>query len=183
MNPKIKAAPDRRPLKPDSKNSKKLPYRKTSAVKLLEVMANEAARAKYPTTPPEWLAPRKYRDDTANALTKCVIDFLKLSGHQAERISNTGRMIDRRQTFTDVLGNRRQVGSSKWIKGTGTNGTADISATIAGKSVKIEVKIGRDRQSQAQRRYQEEVESAGGVYVIAATFEGFYDWYNQNFKR
>lgn len=156
-------------------------YRKPPAVKLLEQMADEAARAKYPNTPPSWLAPRKFRDDTANGLTKCIIQWLRLNRHQAERISNTGRIKDTRKTFTDVMGNRRTVGRTTFFPGTGTNGTADISATVNGRSVKIEVKTGRDRQSEAQKIYQQEVERAGGLYVIAKDFTEFLTWYNQNF--
>jgi hypothetical protein len=181
MNPKEKAAPGRT-ANTQIKDNNKIRYSKSPAVKMLEKMADQAARAKYPDTPPQWLAPRKYRDDTANGLTKCITDFLKLSGWQAERIANTGRPIDRTKTFTDVLGNRRTIGTTKWITGTGTNGTADLSATIAGRSVKVEVKIGRDRQSEAQRRYQMAVEQAGGIYVIARTFEDFYQWYLKTFE-
>lgn len=178
MNPIKKAAP----TAGNGSNSqtikvKKNPYRKSKAVKILEGLANDAARQKYPMIEPEWLAPRKYRDDSANGLTKCILDFLKFHGSQAERINNTGRMLDKRKTFTDVVGNRRQIGTSTWIPGTGTKGTADISATIAGRSVKIEVKILADRQSPAQQEYQKAVEKAGGIYVIARSFEQFYDWY------
>lgn len=155
-------------------------YRKSNAVKLLEAIADQAARTKYPNVP--YLAPRTFRDDTANRLTQCVIDFLRLSGHQAERVSTTGRMIDRRQTFEDVTGRSRTIGRATWIPGTGTNGSADISATIAGKSVKIEVKFGPDRQSQAQKDYQQAIETAGGVYFIARTFDHFFAWYNLNFS-
>lgn len=161
--------------------TRKSPYKKSLAVKKLEQMATDAARAKYPNTPPQWLAPRKYRDDTANGLTKCIIDFLKLSGWQAERISNTGRPIDERKTFIDVTGCQRTIGRVKWIPGSGTNGTSDISATIAGRAVKIEVKIGSDRQSPAQREYQKAIEQAGGIYIIARSFEQFLDWYNVKF--
>lgn len=157
-------------------------YIKSQAVKQLEALANQAARAKNPNTPPEWIAPRTYRDDTANGLTKCIIHFLQFKGQQAERISNTGRRIDTRQTFSDVTGRSRTIGGSRWIPGTGTNGSADISATIAGKSVKIEVKIGRDRQSEAQKQYQQSVEQAGGIYAIATSFEQFLEWYNQRFE-
>jgi len=156
-------------------------YRKSRAVKLLEDMANADARQRMPTVP--YLAPRTFRDDSANGLTKCITAFLKLSGHQAERISSTGRPVDHRHTFTDVIGNRRTIGSMTWIPGTGTNGTADISATIQGRSVKIEVKIGHDRQSDAQRRYQQQVEKAGGLYIIAKTFEQFYQWYIETFSK
>ena len=155
-------------------------YRKTPEVVSLERMADADARRRYPTVP--YLAPRRYRDDSANGLTKCIIHFLRLKGHQAERISSTGRPIDRRRTFTDVLGRTRSVGRMEWIPGTGTRGTADISATIAGRSVKVEVKVGKDRQSIHQKDYQKEVESAGGLYIIARSFAGFVDWYNETFS-
>ena len=156
-------------------------YKKSDAVKHLEQLANAEARAKFPEIPPECLAPRKYRDDSANGLTKCIIEFIRLNGGQAERVSNTGRRIDTRQSFVDVTGRQQTIGSTKWIKGSGVNGTADISATIQGLSVKIEVKYGRDRQSEAQRLYQASIEQAGGIYVIAKTFEQFFDWYNSKF--
>lgn len=151
----------------------KAPYKKPDSVKELERLADEAARLKHPNVKPEWLAPRKYRDDNANGLTRCVIDFLKLKGMQAERISSTGRYLDRTKRFTDVLGNTRQIGTGKWIKGNTTPGTADIASTIRGRSVKIEVKIGRDRQSEAQKEYQLEVETAGGIYLITRNFTEF----------
>ena len=164
-----------------NKGNKKAHYRKSEAVKYLESIANEAARKRYPNTPPKYLAPRTYRDDTANGLTQCVIDYIRLNGGQSERISNTGRRIDTKTTFCDVVGCQRTIGGTQWINGSGTNGTADISATIAGRSVKIEVKIGRDRMSEAQKLYQKSIEQAGGIYVIASSFEGFLTWFNLKF--
>ena len=61
---------------------------------------------------------------------------------------------------------------------TGTKGSADISAIIQGRSVKIEVKFGKDRQSEVQKQYQESVESAGGIYYIAKDFDSFILFYN-----
>lgn len=151
-------------------------------LKKLQKLAMVQKHNKYPNVPIEDLPKAVYKDATANGLTKCIIDFLTLSGWQAERINNTGRMVDRRTTYTDVLGCFKAVGSIEWIKGTGTNGTADVSATIAGKSVKIEIKIGSDKQSEAQRNYQSTIERSGGLYVIAKTFQSFYDWYIKNFE-
>lgn len=125
---------------------------------------------------------KPYNDKTANGLTKCIIDFLTFSGWQAERISNTGRIIDRRRTYTDVLGHKKQIGSMEWAKGSGTAGTADVSATIAGRSVKIEIKIGRDRQSEAQSDYQKKIEASGGLYYIASNMPDFIEWYYLTFK-
>ncbi|MCQ2271156.1 MAG: hypothetical protein MJZ52_08050, partial [Bacteroidales bacterium] len=91
------------------------------------------------------------------------MDYIRLQGGQAERINTTGIPQDTRQQVTDVLGRTRTIGSVTWRTGGGTRGSADISATIRGRSVKIEVKIGRDHQSEAQRQYQAAIEAAGGL--------------------
>jgi hypothetical protein len=148
------------------------------AIKELYLAEN---RRRFPSLPDYARVVPAYSDKTANGLTKCIIDFLRFSGHQAERINNTGRPLDQRQNVTDVLGHVRTIGSMKWIPGTGTRGTSDISSTIAGRSVKIEIKIGRDRQSEAQKQYQAEVERSGGLYYIATSFPQFYNWYQSTF--
>lgn len=152
------------------KQARKPAYKKSDAVKLLEKLANAAARAKYPNMP--HLAPRLYRDDSANSLTKCIIDWLRLNGQQAERINSTGRYVDNSRVVSDITGSRKRIGSGKWIPGSGQKGTADISATIKGRSVKIEVKI-KDKQSQDQKNYQLSVERAGGEYWLVRSFEEF----------
>ncbi|APY11510.1 hypothetical protein BWZ22_09750 [Seonamhaeicola sp. S2-3] len=155
-------------------------YKKPEAVKKLEKLAQKVNVEHHPNFP---YPPKiKYRDDTANGLTKCIVDFLNLKEHQAERINNTGRIKDNRKNSIDVLGRVRTVGSIKWIKGTGNNGTADISATIKGYSVKIEVKIGKDRQSEAQQAYEAQIKKAGGFYFIARNFTDFINWYNLKFE-
>jgi hypothetical protein len=94
-----------------------------------------------------------------------------------------GRMLDNRKTYTDVIGRTKTIGSTKYIPTTGTKGSADISATINGRSVKIEVKYGKDRQLKDQKTYQEQVERAGGVYYIAKDFDSFYAWLNEFIKQ
>ena len=154
MKTKKKRPTPQSTLNPTAKITKKLRYIKSEAVKHLENLANEVTREKYPMIPVEYLAPRKYRDDTSNGLTKCIIHYIRLAGGQAERITNTGRQITRHKSYEDVVGFQRNIINTHWIPGTGSNGTADISATINGRSIKIEVKIGCDRQSEAQRLYQ-----------------------------
>ena len=162
---------------------RKQPYKKPQAVKDLEAFAWEAKRKRYPDTPDYVLVSEKYRDDSANGLTTCVIAYIRLHGGQAERINTMGRPIDQRKTLTDVLGHTHQVGSVKWIPGTSTRGSADISATIQGRSVKIEIKFGKDRQSDAQKRYAQDVEAAGGVYYVCKDFTSFVEWYGLKFGR
>lgn len=117
---------------------------------------------------------------TANGLTSCMN---LIDGCHAERISNEGRTIDTRKTITNVVGQVRQIGSIKRIKSSMQLGTADISATILGRSVKIEVKIGNDRQSLDQKEYERQIKDARGYYFIAKDFQGFLDWFADKFKK
>lgn len=144
----------------------------------LKQLAIQQNRLLYPTFPDHLRPQPKYSDKTANGLTKCITDWIRFNGYQAERISSTGRVIDNRQTYTNVVGQNVTIGSTKWIPGSSTKGTADISATIKGRSIKIEIKIGKDRQSEAQKEYQAAIERAGGVYIIARNFTEFVDWYD-----
>ncbi len=136
-------------------------------MKALEKLAFERLKEKYPTIP-EYAIPKKvYTEKTANGLTKAVCDCIELHGYQAERINSTGQQIN-------------VNGKSRWIKGSSTNGTADISSTIAGRSVKLEIKCrytGDHYQSKDQKNYQKSVEKAGGVYLVVRDFDSFYSWF------
>ena len=143
-------------------------YQKSQAVKDLERQALDYFRRKHPNLPVYAIPPQSYRDDTANGLTKCIMDFIRYNGGQAERINTTGLPEQR-------------AGRIVWRKSNTTKGSSDISATIAGRSVKVEVKIGHDRQSEAQRRYQASIERAGGLYFVAKDFTTFVEWYGETF--
>jgi len=150
---------------------------KSEALRQLETLAFQQLRERYPNTPVAYLPKCTYSDKTANGLTKAIIDYIRLQGGQAERVSVQGRYIDNSKVFTDVIGNKRKIGSGKYIPSSMQKGSADISATIAGRSVKIEVKIKKDVQSDYQKQYQQQVEQAGGVYLIAKDFQSFFEWY------
>ena len=155
------------------------------ALDKLKKLAFKQLELRHPNFPKYAIPKPKYSDRSSNELTKCVIDWIELNGYQAERINSMGRQIDKRKTVTDVLGNKRTVGSVTWTKGSGQVGTSDISATIRGRSIKIEVKCkatGDNYQSKGQMAYQKKIEQAGGLYIIVRTFEDFYNWYN-NFIR
>lgn len=136
----------------------------------------EYKREKYPTIPVDYLTLTKFEDNTANGLTKAITSFIKFNGYQAERINTMGVAREKKRTDGKVIG-------VTWTKSTSTNGSADISATIRGRSVKIEVKVGKDRQSEAQKRYQESIERAGGVYMIARDFDSFVEWFDEFVKQ
>ncbi|MEX2336366.1 MAG: hypothetical protein WD555_03745 [Fulvivirga sp.] len=143
-------------------------------LKELRQLKNDYLRAKYPNVPRHGIGKVKpYKDTTANGLTRCIIDAFNFCEGQAERISNTGRVIDNSYTYTNVIGQKKTIGGKKYIPGTGTNGTADISAIWNGLSLKIEVKIGRDKLGEAQEKYRDRIEASGGVYIVARSYEDF----------
>lgn len=124
------------------------------------------------------MPPANTKEAGANDLTRLVIDFIIFNDGQAERISSMGRYIDGTKQVTDCIGRKRTIGTGKYVKSTTTNGTADISATIKGRSVKIEIKWKKDTQSDNQKKYEESVNKAGGIYIIIKTFDDFVDWFD-----
>lgn len=149
--------------------------------KRLYTKLKEVARSKHPNYPENLTLPGKvYRLDTANGLTQAVIAWVEAHGQRAIRVSSAGRYIDKSFEFTDTVGFRRRVNSGQWIAGTTKVGAADISCTIYGKSVEIEVKIGRDKQSEAQKKYQKIVENSGGIYLIVTELKDLFDWWDKN---
>ena len=155
----------------------------SNSLKILEKIALDKLKERYPNNP--YYPKVTYTDATTNGLTKCVIDYVNFLGYQAERINSTGTLKDIRKTSTDFLGRSRTIGCAKWIPGSGQTGTADISATINGSSVKIEVKnqqTGDNKQSKGQITYQKQIEAAGGVYIIVRNFTQFYEWFNDFVK-
>ena len=147
----------------------------------LEKIELEYLKEKYLFVPEHALARAKWSDKNTNELTKSILRFIKYSGYQAERINTMG-VYRAPKTDTDVVGRSRTLGQGKWTKGTGTRGSSDISATIKGRSVKIEVKFGKDRQSEFQKAYQRTIERAGGVYIIAKNMTDFVEWYDDFIK-
>lgn len=155
-------------------------YKKSIAVKELEQMVLDADRAKHPLIPPQYVAPTSFRDDSANGLIRCILTFLKLSGHPAKQISSTIKRSDNRTTFEDVNGRKRTIGSISYMRRSDKSGAWDISAIIFNSSVKI--KIGPYQQNLIYADYPKVLEIFGEKFLIVSSFEQFMDWYNSNFR-
>jgi len=130
---------------------------------------------KYPSFPQHAIPSKTWSDNSANGLTKCVIDLINYEGYQAERISTQGTYVEGAKI--KVGENERQL-KGKYIPTQGTKGSADISATIRGRSVKIEIKQ-KDKQSEVQKQYQASIERAGGIYIIVRNFDDFVIWFDE----
>lgn len=125
------------------------------------------------------IPPPNLREAGANDLTRLVIEFIQLNGGQAERISSQGQYRDKTKVVTDCIGRKRTIGSGVWTKGSSTKGTADVSSTIKGRSVKIEIKWGSDTQKDEQKEYETSINKAGGIYIIVKTFDFFVNWFDE----
>jgi hypothetical protein len=113
---------------------------------------------------------KPYTDSTANGLTRCIEDFVRYQGGYANRISTTGIM-------------RRMNGQMKWTKGNSNTGAADIRILYKGRSVDVEVKIGRDKLSPQQFKEWARVEAAGGLYFVAKDFPSFLNFWEEQFGK
>lgn len=147
---------------PDIKRRKpRPPYKKPEAVKNLEQLLFEDDLHRHPSMKREHMARRKLRDDRASGLTTCIVSYAKLTGHFASRLNNTG--IYRNGKFT---------------RSTARRGLPDILITRDGQSIFVEVKVGKDRMSEHQRKVQNEQQQSGGLYMVARSFTQFKTWFD-----
>lgn len=124
---------------------------------------HEYYKVKYPNVVVDGLycAPTLPKYKTANGLTKFITNYILWAGWRATRVNTMGR----------------QVGG-KWIPGTTRKGTSDISATIRGRSIMIEIKIGADKASEYQLKEQELERKSGGIFEFISTPEEFFTLYD-----
>ena len=112
---------------------------------------------------------KSYSDTSANGLTHCIEDFINFLPDgfgEATRTNSTGTP-------------REINGQIRWSKSNTRKGQADIRGTYMGRSLSIEVKIGADKQSEAQIKEQERITRAGGLYYIATDFPSFLEWWQE----
>lgn len=123
----------------------------------------------------------RHSDKTANGLTKAVIRWIEIHGGQAERISVQGTYVKGKTVNKGFYGATQIQG--KYIPSQMVKGASDISAIIKSNKGtiipwKIEIKIGKDKQSDNQKKYQETIEKSGGVYDIVRSLDEFVEKYN-----
>lgn len=142
----------------------------TNRKKALDYLANavfDYKKSRYGKVPGYALYRPKYSDTTANGLTQCVMDYLRLMGHHCSRVNTTG-------TYRKDLG--------KYVYSGATKGAADLTAVINGRHISIEIKANRDVLSDAQKRQMESVQQSGGVWITVKTFHTFLKWYQDHLR-
>ena len=121
-----------------------------------------------------YLEPKMPKVDTANGLTTFICNYLSWMGHRATRINVMGRLID----GVEKQPSGAKIGVKKWLPSSTRKGTADISATIKGRSVMIEIKVGRDKPRPDQLAEQERERRAQGIYEFIGTPGQFFEIYD-----
>ncbi len=133
-----------------------------NALQHLNTLADTRKAQRSPNFPPKYIPRSRYSDKDANGLTKCVVDYLTLSGHFATRLASTGTYRADLQTF--VSSQQRA-------------GLPDVLAVVNGRALFVEVKAGKDRLSETQKQTHTALEQAGASVYIARDFQGFHDWF------
>lgn len=134
----------------------------TDAINKLKEMAFTFKCFRSPNIPRHAMPRPKYGQTTANELTACVRDFLVMRGHHANRVNTQGN-------YSQKLG--------KFIHSGSTRGASDLNCIINGLSVQIEIKVGKDKLSEAQIKQRDSVQAAGGIYIVVKNFDDFIDQY------
>jgi hypothetical protein len=131
-----------------------------TTIKQLNEFAIQLNAKKYEHVPPHAVPrPKVLSDKDANSLTASVLfDFIHIRGGYAFRVNNMG-----------VYDAKRGV----YRKGGTVKGIPDIIGLIDGRFIGIEIKFGSDRMSADQMEMKREIESNGGIYIVAKRYEQY----------
>lgn len=132
-------------------------YKKPDSVKRLE---NDYYTWKYrqSSIPVQCRFKKAFRDDTANGLAGCIEAWAKIHGAFFQRQNSQGQYDSRLK---------------KWRKSGTTKGIADVQVTYRGRTYNLEIKVGRDRQSEVQKAVEKQIKAAGGHYAVIHCFNDF----------
>jgi hypothetical protein len=136
----------------------------SNAIKELQTLHLQQQQSKYPNYPKGYFVTPTFDTKTANGLTKAIVNYIDLKGGCATRINVSG-------VYDQKL--------KKYRYGTTKKGFSDIQATYNGKALYVEVKIGKDKQSDYQKEFQKQITYSGGYYFIAKDFESFVYWFKE----
>lgn len=139
----------------------------------LTKLAYEYKKEKHPLVPEYALPkPNKFKDTTANELTKAIVTYIRLTGNYCDRINNMG-------VYDKKIKGYRKANTRKGICDIMASKKVKIQDREIAINVGIEVKIGKDKLSIHQQKMQEEITKTGGVYIIATNWDTFYNQWIQ----
>ena len=119
----------------------------------------ENLRESKPNVPVYAIPRTTFSDKTANGLATAIKNFCELKGVMCMRTGNEGRYRPGK-TVVDVIG-RTRVMKGTWLPGQ-NNGMSDITIILKGRTHYVEIKIGKDVQSDVQKRFESEAKKSRG---------------------
>lgn len=139
------------------KTTPKPRYKKPDSVKQLEIDFFDW-KYRQSSIPVQCRFKKAFRDDTANGLAGCIEAWAKVHGAFFQRQNSQGQYDSRLK---------------KWRKSGTTKGIADVQVTYRGWTYNLEIKVGRDRQSEVQKAVEKQIKAAGGHYAVIHCFNDF----------
>lgn len=102
------------------------------------------------------------KPENANELTRRIVAHIRANGGFATRLSSTG-------TYRADL--------KKFVPSQQVSGLPDVTGVFNGRSLWVEIKVGRDQLSEAQKRTISGLIVAGAAVFVSRDFEGFLQWF------
>lgn len=121
-------------------------------------------RRTHPNVPDHCRVKSKFNVKDSNSLTHAVKRCLELHECYVTRVQSQGQWNEHLGRFTHSTTKR---------------GTADLHAVINGQHASIEIKWGSDRLSADQKKTAQQVQAAGGIYLIVKDYDTFWAWFGQ----
>ena len=113
---------------------------------------------------------RPFTEKGANELTRSIEAFIRYTGNYADRINNTGIYDPKTKEF-------RRANTRRGIADVMATKRIEHQGRVFAITVAIEIKYGNDKLSEYQLRIKDDIERAGGLYLVARTWDQFInDW-------
>jgi hypothetical protein len=109
------------------------------------------------------------KPSTAAQLENLIAEYTSLSGGFSTNIYSGGRERTSKTHVTDVIGRKNSITETKYLPSVVMKGHSDMIISYKGYVLYLEIKLGKDRQSEAQKIFQQLVESKGSPYRIVHT--------------
>lgn len=112
------------------------------------------------------LSNKKKKQSPTNALTDAVRKYCELKGCSTARINVMG-------IYDEQKGKYRTSGATRGVEDIDVTLPVYIQGIKIGVKVAVEIKYGKDKQSEDQKKREEKLMEAGAHYIIAKTFDQF----------
>lgn len=137
-----------------------------------------------------WFKPTYPKVETANGMKELVVKYLTWMGHFSNRTNNMGtprvKKVPKYNIFTEQV--EEIVTGVDWTTSHSKKGMQDIDCNLKhskhpfGIPWKIEIKVGRDKSSTAQKRFAPKVKKSGAIYSVIRTDAEFFNQYDELLK-